>query len=306
MTVSALRFTHGRVQIGGDAAFSAIPYLNKAEITLVSGNFLAFNAAGVPLGDPLAALQVLVSTLSHTGPMLIGALLTLLLAVIMGPVFCSWLCPYGLLSEVVNGCGRNNVAAAGSKDREPGAAAPPAASNVPKQTRTGPSSRPFLSRLAVVGVGLLLVAFLVPFPLLNQLSMPGWYSRSLQHLALYHNVILGGVFFLAGMLLIERLAAKRLWCRYFCPQSVLISLAGLILPFRFRILFKRTSCTCPASDRPCLRSCSLELDPRSGGSLSQRAQCTNCGDCVDACRSRGRALHMGFSSGKNKITGKKQ
>lgn len=288
MKLRSIRLPRRLVQIGCALAFVAIPFLNRAEINTVSGNFLAFNAAGVPLGDPLAALQVLVMSLSPVGPMLIGALLTLLLALFLGPVFCSWLCPYGLLSELVHGFPASERQE--QSDERPG--------EHPldrKKKGKGPSAKPFISRLAVVAAGLLLVAFMVPFPLLNQLSMPGWYSRTLQHIALAHNILWGGIIFLLGMLLIEKLLGKRLWCRYFCPQSVLISLAGLIFSRRLQVAFKKKSCTCPASDRLCAKKCSLGLDPRAPLELSQRAQCTNCGDCVDACQSRGRALGMRFS-----------
>ena len=288
MILRSIRLPRRLVQIGCALAFIAIPFLNKAEVNTVSGNFLAFNAAGVPLGDPLAALQVLAASFGGTGPMLLGALLTLLVAFSLGPVFCSWLCPYGLLSELVHG----TVAPARQEITEKKPAEHPLDE---KKKSKGPSGRPFISRLAVAAAGLLLVVALVPFPLLNQLSMPGWYSRTLQHIALYHNVLWGGIIFLLLMLLLEKLLGKRVWCRYFCPQSVLISLAGLIFPWRLQVVFKRKSCTCPASDRPCAKKCSLALNPRAPRELSQRVQCTNCGDCVDACRSRGKALSMGFS-----------
>lgn len=287
MTLRSIHLPRRLVQIGCALAFIAIPFLNKAEINTVSGNFLAFNAAGIPLGDPLAALQVLIASLSGTSPMLIGALLSLLLAFFLGPVFCSWLCPYGLLSELVHG-----TAASGRNVRQGNEAAEHPFDM--KKKDKGPSGRPFISRMAVVAAGLLLVAVMVPFPVLNQLSMPGWYSRALQHLALANNILWGGVAFLLLMLLIEKLTGKRLWCLYICPQSVLISLVGLIFPRRLQVVFKKKSCTCPASDRLCSKKCSLGLDPRAPLEISQRAQCTNCGDCVDACRSRGKALSMGF------------
>ena len=54
-----LRFwARAPAQLGVAAAFVAIPYLNLRRIQVLSGNFLSFNAFGVPLADPLAALQV--------------------------------------------------------------------------------------------------------------------------------------------------------------------------------------------------------------------------------------------------------
>ncbi|MDR3357835.1 MAG: 4Fe-4S binding protein [Desulfovibrio sp.] len=37
--------------------------------------------------------------------MCMGAGLALLLALLMGPVFCSWLCPYGFFSELAHAPG---------------------------------------------------------------------------------------------------------------------------------------------------------------------------------------------------------
>lgn len=265
MTLRAIRPWRRVLQLGVLLAFIAIPFLNKAEYNVLSGNFLAFNFAGVPLGDPLAALQVVAGTFSATPAMLIGAGLTLLLAFVMGPVFCSWICPFGFLSELVH----------------------PRSGNAPVP------ARPFTVKAGIVGAGLLAVILFVPVPILNQLSMPGWYSRAMQHAALYQNALWGAVIAILLVLLAEKIIGKRFWCRWVCPQSVLISAVGLLFPKRFRVRFKRRSCTCPTSDRACRKACSLALNPRAPVA-SQLAQCSNCGDCVDACAKRGKALSFGF------------
>jgi ferredoxin-type protein NapH len=272
VTLFAIRPWRRLVQAGVLLAFIGIPFLNKAEYNALSGNFLAFNFAGVPLGDPLAALQVMTGALSATAPMLVGAGLALLLAALMGPVFCSWLCPFGFLSELAH---RNKGCA------------------LPARGRPALSPRPFAARAAIVAAGLAAIPLFVPTPALNQLSMPGWYSRAMQHAVLYHEVLWGGVILIAAVLAAELVSGKRFWCRWVCPQSVLIGLAGLPLPARFRVRFNRSACTCAADDRACLAACHLCLNPRLTNA-PQRAQCANCGDCVDACSGRGKALSMGF------------
>lgn len=294
MKIRSIRFPRRVIQLGCALAFVAIPFANRAEINVLSGNFLAFNFAGVPLSDPLVALQVMAASLEASpGPVLIGGLLALLIAFLLGPVFCSWLCPYGFLSELLhkNKEAHASVASALSADT--------AISCGKKKKGQGASPVPFQSRLFIAAVGLLLAATIVPFPVLNQLSMPGWYSRTLQHVALYSGVVWGGLLLLLGMLALERFSGKRIWCSYICPQSVLISLSGLLFPARLQIAFKPKSCTCPASDRACHKACSLSLDPRHPLTVAQRARCTNCGDCVDACKDRGKALSMRFGKEKN-------
>lgn len=293
MKLASIRFPRRLVQLGCALAFVAIPFLNRAEINTVSGNFLAFDLAGLPLADPLSALQVALGAFSLDS-ILIGGLISLLIAFLLGPVFCSWLCPYGLLSELAHRPER-------IKDEEPGSPVLKSPLLPQQQARRGKASdlleSPFMLRLCIAGAGLLLVAGIVPFPLLNQLSMPGWYSRTLQHLPLDTGMLWGGLVFLLGMLLLECILRKRIWCRYLCPQSVLISLSGLLLPKRLQVAFKPKQCTCAANDRVCGKACSLALDPRRPASAAQKAQCTNCGDCVDACRDRGRALAMRFGKG---------
>ncbi len=270
--MSSIRFWRRSVQIGVALAFIAIPVLNRLEINHLVGNFLSFNFAGLPLSDPLASLQVAAGTLSATQAMLVGAGLALLLAVLMGPVFCAWSCPFGLLSELVH----SGKANAGRDTKQP----------LPVTVRT------FAGKAALVGLGLLGVILFVPVPVLNQLSMPGWYSRIMQHAVLYRDVFWGAILLMIAILAAERFTNKRFWCAYVCPQSVLISLAGLVFPKRFQVRFTRKSCTCAASDRACLKSCSLGLNPRVPGQ-AQSLRCTNCGDCIDACRSKGRALNFG-------------
>lgn len=258
--------------MGAALAFLCIPFLNKAEVNVLSGNFLAFNAAGVPLGDPLAALQVVIGASAAPPSLLLEAGLVLVVALLLGPVFCSWICPYGLFSELA--CS----ARARGKISDP-----------PQL-----SGRPFASKVFIVLAGLLLVLFFAPVPLLNQLSLPGWYSRLMQQIVLQGSVLWGGAVLLGAALSMEFLLGNRFWCRYLCPQSVLISLFGRFFPGRLRVRFARASCTCPASARPCQAACSLALDPRKPKYAVQQLQCSNCGDCVDACRSRGRALDFGF------------
>lgn len=271
MNIRSIRPWRRLVQIGVVLAFIAIPLLNRKEINALAGNFLSFNFAGLPLADPLAALQVMAGTFSTTPSMLIGLGFALLLAALMGPVFCAWICPYGFFSELLH----RDRASLDTKD------VPPV------------RGRSFAGKALLVLAGLLAVMLFLPTPVLNQLSMPGWYSRVMQQAVLYQNVLWGALLLIFLVLLAEWVSGRRFWCRYVCPQSVLISLAGLVLPGRFGVRFTRKSCTCPATDRACLKTCSLHLNPREQNP-AQRLQCTNCGDCIDACGKRGGALHFGL------------
>ena len=276
--VRTIRFWRRLCQCCVVLGFVLIPFMNMRDITAVSGNFLSFNAFGLSFVDPLAAVQAMTGE-SFAPAMLFGAGLVLVIALLLGRIFCSWLCPYGLASELLHSFRK---AATGK--------AVPLAENQPegqRQTAMPPLSvRPFTMRVLVCVVGLAAV-LLVSSPWLNQLSMPGWYSRALQH-GVFFSSLLYGALSLPAMLLLEAALRQRLWCRYLCPQSILLALAAG-LPAFLRVRFNRKQCTCPRTDRACMPACSLALNPRAPTAL-QRIECTNCGDCVDACRSRGKAL----------------
>ena len=245
-------------------AVAAIPIANAKGFAVISGNFFSFNLAGLPFADPLAAAQALLGGQSTARTMLLGAGIVLAVALVLGRVFCSWLCPYGLFSEWVF-----------------------TLRGKPQEAISG--QNPVRIRLSVAAVGILAVATVIPVPILNQLSMPGWYSLALQHSAFYGAILYSALFF-PLMLALEAVKGERLWCRYLCPQSALLSLFAAA-PAGLRVQFTPKLCSCAKNDRACLAACSLRLNPRKPEPL-QRFECTNCGDCVDACSERGKALSL--------------
>jgi len=60
------------LQIGVAVAFIVIPLLNHYRISYFTGNFLSFYAAGLPLADPLAVLQITLKNYYINVDLLIG------------------------------------------------------------------------------------------------------------------------------------------------------------------------------------------------------------------------------------------
>ena len=89
------------VQILAVAGLCVLPWVNAAGWRGVSGSFFALDFLGIPFADPVGAAQVAAMGFLPAGRLLGGALLSLGLALLLGRVFCSWVCPYGLLSELV-------------------------------------------------------------------------------------------------------------------------------------------------------------------------------------------------------------
>lgn len=249
-------------------AFIVIPILNRSRYSYVYGNFLSFHMFGIPFADPLAILQLSVKNLYLTLDNIIGALLSLGLAFYLGTVFCSWVCPFGLLSELTRTLSRKKF---GHADK----------------------GRPLHSKGFFLKSTIFILGFIGFFifsttPILNQLSMPAWYTRFFQYYFGQDFISLCFLFLLA-VLAVEFFAKRRLWCRYICPQSILIILAKQLNSNRLKIGFNQEKCICKPGHERCETACSLSLQPKI---LYGRVEleCSNCGDCVVACNKMGRAL----------------
>jgi ferredoxin-type protein NapH len=261
------------LQVGVALAFILIPLLNHFRISYFTGNFLSFYAAGLPLADPLAVLQITLKNYYLSVDLLIGAGIALGFAMILGTVFCSWICPFGFLSELVQ--------TLSSKVR-------------PKTPKDLPvKGTGFRVKMILFCLGLAGFLLFSTTPVLNQLSLPAWYSRIFQFYFEQKHVSLA-IIFLLVVLLVEFAARRRLWCRYVCPQAFLLVAVKLCNPLRLKIDYHQEICLCKEGYDPCRDSCSLSLDPKTLGN-SVETECNNCGDCVVACKKRGRALRYGFS-----------
>lgn len=248
------------------ALFALVPWLHLKDIRLLTGNLLSFEIAGLPLADPLAALQALLSSRGGVAAsLLLGAAITLLLALALGPVFCSWLCPYGLVADILG--------------------------KLRKKRR--PLPHRLTAKTLVFGALALIIGLAGLPPLLNQISLPGWYSRATQSLWL-SGVIPTGFWLFPAAAVLDVAVGGRFWCRFCCPQSLLLVWAGRLSPKRLRVVHDPSRCSCsPRRPSPCVLSCPLDIDPRQRG---VDPECTNCGDCVVACARFGQALSQRFAS----------
>lgn len=273
------------------AMFCLLPWLNGHGLSGLKGSLFALEVFGLPLADPAGALQALAGGLSigswPLGTVCLGAGIAILGAMFFGRVFCGWLCPYGFFSELVHAArGRLRFRA------------PVLYPLVAKFPQIFPLSRniAFLARIFLVLLGLAAV-FFFGFPLLLLLSLPG--ELSLLPIILWRGAgftLLISAFLLPLCALFSELVfGKRLWCRYVCPQSVLLGFAAWGLPQKLcglRIRWAGEKCTCGA-ESPCLGACSISLNPRRPGGPDRR-DCMMCGKCVAACGAFGKALGWGF------------
>lgn len=278
---SSLRAGRRSCQIFIALLFIVIPVLNRSDYSHVYGNYLSFHLFGIPLADPLAILQLTAKNLYLTLDNLVGILLPVMLAFFLGTVFCSWLCVYGLFSEWIHRLRHKIVKRKTADATLPG--------TVPgTRQRTGEHGNGFFVKLTVFTAGFVAFFLFSTTPVLNQLSTAAWYSRFFQYL-FGQDVVSLGIFFPLGLLGLEFLTGKRLWCRFVCPQSVLIVLIRQLNRNRLQVAFQQEKCICRAGHERCDKACTLSLLPRTVNRTPE-LECNNCGDCVVACRKMGRAL----------------
>lgn len=178
----------------------------------------------------------------------------LLLTLVLGRVWCGWLCPQTTLGDLAEWGARS----LGLKV---------------KQNRLhGPLWRKFvlhgfyLSLAGLIAANLLWY-FIEPQHFFVQLSSldlhyAAWMTLTLTALLVY----------------LDLAVIRRLMCRDFCPygrfQTALVDKATLTLHLPDTELHRCIECG------SCVRACPMEIDIRRG----YQVECINCGRCLDACR----------------------
>lgn len=246
-----------------------LPWLNLRGFHEIRGSLFALDVFGFPFADPASASQAIVAGGMHGVPPLAslyaGACVSLLLALFCGRVFCGWLCPYGLFSELFS---------------------------MPRKKEAGWAKNAFWLKTGVTFIAIIIAAIFA-WPLITILSMPG--QISLIPFFAFEGVTIGATLSLLAIplaaLLVELWAGSRLWCKYICPQSVFLGFSSWSLPAKvpgLRIGWNAKNCSC-GKNSPCREACGLNLNPRRRNGPPRR-DCQMCGGCVAECQKYGKAL----------------
>ncbi|MFH1020716.1 MAG: 4Fe-4S binding protein [Pseudomonadota bacterium] len=242
------------VQFLSLAAMVAVPLLNSRGYGAVNGSFYSLSIGPLMLTDPLIAIQSLLATLRFDTVLLDSALIPLGLALVLGRVFCSWVCPQNTLSELFDAAG----------------------GRLGLHRFFAPGLSP-LARYAVLAV-ILAATLLYGFPLASLLSAPG--IISVQTARLIYEGAVGLELALIGVIILAELfLVRRIWCNHLCPVGSMLSL------FRYkrsmRVVMAEEGERACIHCRECAKACQLGLNP-TGGVIAP--QCHNCGACIDACQ----------------------
>lgn len=231
---------------------------------------------GLSLTDLLAAAESALATRSLVSVLAVGALFPLLATVLLGRVYCGWICPVGLLMPLIRRL-RSVLAFLELNPRD-------------ERFWKG-------NKYALLGAAAL-IAVLGGLPILHYIYPPAILSREAHSFAtvLFDRAesglfgfpwgfFSGGMIFLGLVAIVEVAAAPGFWCATLCPGGALYSALS-----RWRILrVKRVKSAC-IDCVLCDKACPMQLQPmtdKTGG------ECDSCGVCVDVCPTK--ALAFRFS-----------
>lgn len=229
---------------------AAIPGLSALGGVL-SGSVWSITVAGFELSDPLASAIVLAG--GRTGVLLAAAAVPAALTVLLGRVFCGWVCPARLPVELAAWLRRRT-----------------------RRRFKGGLRAPWLRwvKYGVLAAGLGLAA-LTGWNLLALIYPPAVLTREAQF-ALAYGAMGWGAVVMAGAFLADLAVDGGAWCRGLCPGGALYSLLARAAVVRVSV--DEARCTGCAR---CGKVCPLGLDPMEG---RPGGECDRCGMCQRECR----------------------
>ncbi|MFO1376847.1 MAG: NapH/MauN family ferredoxin-type protein [Steroidobacteraceae bacterium] len=227
------------------------------DIQVLEGALTGSRFVGFHLIDLNSALQVMLAHKHIIVNLLIGTLTVFCFWFLLGGrTFCSWVCPYHLLSELAEKLHLKLAAMKLVSDQK--------------------INRGLRSVLWIVFV---LLAALTGYTVFESISPTGIVSR-----ALIYGPGLALLWVLA-MLVFEVFFVRRAWCRYACPIGLTYGVVGIFSPTR--VQYRLESCL---HEGDCRKVCLVPhvLDTVIKGRAPDTVvdigpDCTRCGLCVDTC-----------------------
>lgn len=248
---TSVKSIDGRVLNGIDRIVGQMddpqPFLDSFKGTIWSMRF-----AGIDLTDPLAATETVATSHTVFLPLLVSIIIPVIVTIFLGRVFCSWMCPAGLLFELTERIRR----ILGFVEIKPG--------DVKFANR---------NKYILLLVGLIFAA-VFGLPVLGHIYPPAVISR-IAHSWVYGTALTDAISILGIMVAFEVMVSPRWWCRTMCPGGALYGLIGSMRLVRIRLDAKKcTAC------RDCIPACPMGLNPVQ---QSYGIECDNCALCIRHC-----------------------
>ncbi len=205
----------------------------------------------VPLADPFATLQILFTGHVLQPEVLLGAAIVLVFyALLGGRVWCAWVCPVALVTDLSSWLRR----------------------------RFGISPGVSISRSVrywALGVALVLST-------LTGVAAFEWVSP----ISMFHRELLFGAglgwMAVAGIFVFDLFVVRDGWCGHLCPLGAFYGVVGEVALLRIR--FDAPTCThCGECAKVCPEPHVLNLKKAAEAGMIRSGECTNCGRCVVVC-----------------------
>lgn len=229
----------------------------RFDLQLVEGALTGSRFVGFHMADLNAALQVTLAYKQVLINLLIGIVTILIIWWMLGGrTFCSWVCPYHLLSEWAEILHK-------------------------KLAKKGLAKHHGFDRRARFWLWLTfcVLAFVTGNTVYETISPTGITSR-----ALIYGPGLAALWVLA-ILVFEMFYSRRAWCRYACPIGLTYGLVGATSPMK--VVYNINNCFHHGDCRVVCMVPHVLNDTIKGRATKIKtdlgADCTRCGRCIDAC-----------------------
>lgn len=258
-----LHFLRRMIQLGTVLFIIAIPIVNKIGYHAVNGTFYSLSLGKLDIVDPALVLQTILLTKSIHLPLLIATVIPILVTLLFGKVFCSWVCPFNFLAEFSEKLRWKFKPPTTHRNRNP----------KPKYY------------WIVFGV-ILMMLIITGIPVITLISMPGLITSQIADVLFYNSVGIE-VLLVFFLLILEILVVSRFWCKYACPVGATLAMVQSKRTLKIKYDSSKCAQCSEKTVNPCNKSCPINLNPKQPDIYPY---CYNCFECIEVCNSFGGAL----------------